>query len=137
MTSLGNKEIMAENLSYYIERSGRTQKEISEVLDVATSTLNNWVTAKKYPRIDKIEMLANYFGIQKSDLIERKVSDKDKKNNDILSDIIIKMQSDDNFFTLVKSMYSNVNFYKFVESAHELDSEQISSLQLLLGTFKK
>ena len=26
--------------------------------------------AKKYPRIDKIEILANYFGILKSDLIE-------------------------------------------------------------------
>ena len=25
---------------------------------------------KKYPRIDKIEMMSNYFGIDKSDLIE-------------------------------------------------------------------
>jgi repressor LexA len=28
--------------------------------------------AKKYPRIDKIELLANYFGISKSDLIENR-----------------------------------------------------------------
>jgi hypothetical protein len=28
--------------------------------------------AKKYPRIDKIEFMANYFGINKSDLIENK-----------------------------------------------------------------
>lgn len=70
MSDIGNKEIFAQNLSYYIERSGKTQKEIAEVLNVATSTLNNWVTGKKYPRMDKVEMLANFFGILKSDLIE-------------------------------------------------------------------
>lgn len=75
MTSLGNKEVFAKNFSYYIEKSGKTQKEISEALNVATSTLNNWATAKKYPRIDAIEKLANYFGIKKSDLIEEKTID--------------------------------------------------------------
>ena len=77
MTSLGNKTVLAKNLTYYVNKSGRTQKELSEMVGVATSTLNDWMKGKKYPRIDKIELLANYFGILKSDLIE----DKDK--NDI------------------------------------------------------
>ena len=72
MTSLGNKQVFAKNLSYYIERSGKSQKDIANVVGVATTTFNDWVKAKKYPRIDKIESLANYFGIQKSDLIEDK-----------------------------------------------------------------
>ena len=42
------------------------------LVGVAPSTFNAWVKAKKYPRIDKIERLANYFGILKSDLIEEK-----------------------------------------------------------------
>ena len=50
--------------------SRRDQKEIAKVVGVAPSTFNEWVKGKKYPRIDKIEMLANYFGILKSDLIE-------------------------------------------------------------------
>lgn len=70
MSNIGNKEIFAKNLAYYLERSGRDQKEVAEVLGVAPSTFNEWMKAKKYPRIDKIEMLANYFGILKSDLIE-------------------------------------------------------------------
>lgn len=70
MSNLGNKEVFAKNLAYYLERSGRDQKEVAEVLGVAPSTFNEWMKAKKYPRIDKIEMLANYFGILKSDLIE-------------------------------------------------------------------
>ena len=75
MTSLGNKTVLAKNLTYYVDRSGRTQKELAEVVGVATSTFNDWMKGKKYPRIDKIELLANYFGILKSDLIE----DKDNK----------------------------------------------------------
>ena len=74
MSNLGNKEIFAKNLAYYLGRSGKDQKEVAEVLGVAPSTFNEWMKAKKYPRIDKIEMLANYFGILKSDLIEE-VSD--------------------------------------------------------------
>lgn len=71
MSNLGNKEIFAKNLAYYLEKSGRDQKEVAEVVGVAPSTFNEWMKAKKYPRIDKIEMLANYFGILKSDLIEK------------------------------------------------------------------
>ena len=70
MSNLGNKEIFAKNLAFYLRRSGRDQKEVAEVVGVAPSTFNEWMKAKKYPRIDKIEMLANYFGILKSDLIE-------------------------------------------------------------------
>lgn len=72
MSNIGNKETFANNLSHYLSISGRDQKEVAAHLGVAPSTFNEWVKAKKYPRIDKIEMLANYFGILKSDLIEEK-----------------------------------------------------------------
>ena len=72
MSNIGNKETFSKNLLHYIERKGLTQKEVAEAIEVSASTFNEWVNAKKYPRIDKIEKLANYFGIQKSDLIEEK-----------------------------------------------------------------
>ena len=75
MSNLGNKEIFAKNLAYYLARSGKDQKVVAEDLGVAPSTFNEWMKAKKYPRIDKIEMLANYFGILKSDLIEAVTED--------------------------------------------------------------
>ena len=36
------------------------------------STFSDWVHARTYPRIDKIELMANYFGIEKSDLVEER-----------------------------------------------------------------
>ena len=70
MSNIGNKETFAKNLLYYINKHGKEQKEIAEKVGVAPSTFNAWVKAKKYPRMDKVELLANYFGILKSDLIE-------------------------------------------------------------------
>lgn len=76
MSSIGNKEIFARNLKYYLDLHGKSQKEIADYLQVNPSSVNDWVKAKKYPRIDKIELLSIYFGILKSDLIEEKSNSK-------------------------------------------------------------
>jgi transcriptional regulator with XRE-family HTH domain len=67
---LGNKEIMAKNIRYYMESNGKTRIDVCHDLGFAYSTFTDWLNAKKYPRIDKIEMMANYFHISKSDLVE-------------------------------------------------------------------
>lgn len=72
MSNIGNKETFSRNLRYYVEHSGKNQKMIATDLGIARSVFNEWMKGKKYPRIDKIEMLADYFNIKKSDLIEEK-----------------------------------------------------------------
>lgn len=70
MSSLGNKEVFAKNLAMYLKKFGKSQREMADIVGVSSSTFNDWANAKKYPRIDKIEFMANYFGVKKSDLIE-------------------------------------------------------------------
>lgn len=126
MSNIGNKETFARNLSYYVDKSGKSQKELAEIAGVAPSTFNDWMKAKKYPRIDKIEILANYFRILKSDLIEEK-SDEHRemqKNNDIITDAVLRMTNDSDFYDLVKTL-------------HDLDSEKISSVKRMLSAFLK
>ena len=72
LSGLGNKDILSRNLRRYIEKSGKDRRELSEIWGFPYSSVSDWVNGKKYPRIDKIEVMANYFGIQKSDLIEDK-----------------------------------------------------------------
>jgi repressor LexA len=55
-----------------MELNNKTRSDISNALGISYYTVTDWVKGKKYPRMDKVEMLANYFGIQKSDLIEDK-----------------------------------------------------------------
>lgn len=113
MSNLGNKETMAKNLRYYVERSGKTQRELCEIFGVATSTFNDWLKAKKYPRIDKVEIMANYFHILKSDLIEEKSEERKEmqKKNDVLSDIILKLNEDEELLELVEAL-SKLGFEK-------------------------
>lgn len=80
-----SKEVFAKNLRYYMERMGKNQKELAEIVGVSAPTMNDWLKAKKYPRIDKIEIMANYFGILKSDLIEDK-KEKPTAQSDGLSE---------------------------------------------------
>ena len=72
MSDLGNKEIFAKNLKYYMELNKKDRNDICRDLKFPYTTFAEWYNGKIYPRIDKIEMISNYFGIKKSDLIERK-----------------------------------------------------------------
>lgn len=80
VSNIGNKVTLAKNLTYYLSICGKEQKEVAEDIGVAASTFNEWVKGKKYPRIDKIELLANYFNIKKSDLIEDKTTPPNELN---------------------------------------------------------
>lgn len=72
MSNIGNKETMSKNLKYYIERSGKDRRELCKIWGFPYSTVTDWINGNKYPRIDRIEVMADYFGILKSDLIEEK-----------------------------------------------------------------
>lgn len=82
-TKLGNREIMAQNIQYYMDLNDKTRNDVCEALSIKYTTFSDWVNAKTYPRIDSIERMANYFGIDKSDLVE----DKTTSNLDEYSDI--------------------------------------------------
>jgi repressor LexA len=119
--SMDNKNIFSKNLRMYMDMNQKTRKDVSEALGVSYYTLTDWVNGKKYPRMDKVEKLANYFGILKSDLIEEKSEEHKEiqKKNDALSNIVIRMQTDDVFFSAVESLY-------------RLDQKKLSSILTLL-----
>ena len=73
MTSLGNKEIFSRNLKRLMNENNIDRNTLCKNLNFRYSTVSEWISAKKYPRIDKIEMLANYFNVKKSDLIEDRI----------------------------------------------------------------
>jgi len=121
-----SKEVFAANLLRYMEAFDKNQKEIAEIVGVSAPTVNDWIKAKKYPRIDKIEILANYFHILKSDLIEEKSEEhrKMQEKNDTLADVIVRMRTDSEFLSVV-------------ESLNGLDAEQLRSVKQMLSAFLK
>lgn len=68
--NLGNKEIMAKNITRYMQAKGINRADFCRDLGFNYNTVSDWIHARKYPRIDKIEAMAHYFGITKADLVE-------------------------------------------------------------------
>lgn len=80
---MDNKNIFASNLKRYMEQNDKSRKDVAEAIGVSYYTFTAWVTGQKYPRMDKVEMLANYFGILKSDLIEEKSVNEQIQSNPV------------------------------------------------------
>ena len=75
--NLGNKVTMAKNILYYMDINGKTRQDMCDALGVKYTTFTDWVKGNTYPRIDKIELMANYFGISKADLVEEHTQESD------------------------------------------------------------
>lgn len=67
---LGNKKIMGENIQYYMSKYGIERRDFAKAIGVPYSSLTDWINGNTYPRIDKIQKMADYFQIEKADLVE-------------------------------------------------------------------
>lgn len=119
-----DKEIFAKNLNYYMKANGKTRNDLCQALGFNYYTLTDWVNGKKMPRMDKVTKLAEYFGIRKSDLIEEKLTEEKEKDNDIMVNIIVRMRTDKEFFSVVESLNS-------------LDSAKLKGVSEMLQAFTK
>lgn len=62
------REIFAKNLSFLMEDRGITQADICRELEVSSATASDWCSGKKFPRIDKLQRLADLLGVRLSTL---------------------------------------------------------------------
>lgn len=116
MSAIGNKEIFSRNLAMYLQRSGKSQREMADIIGVSSSTFNEWMKGKKYPRIDKIEFLANYFGVTKSDLIE------EHSNKKISSDELVLTEGEKAWIRLLRRIPADAQPVLFEKLLSELDN---------------
>ena len=65
-----NKLIMAENLKRLMDIKNVNATDICNALGFKHNTFSDWVNAKRYPRVDKINKMAEYFGVNNYDLTE-------------------------------------------------------------------
>lgn len=72
MTELEQKKIFSRNLNRLIEKSDKKQIDIASGLNVSPQALNTWVNGIAIPRMNRIQALADYFGVSKSDLVDDK-----------------------------------------------------------------
>ena len=66
------KKIFAENLKYYMKLHNKNQADLINDLGFNKSSVSTWCNGTRLPRMDKVDILAKYFDINRSDLIEDK-----------------------------------------------------------------
>lgn len=119
-----NKQVLARNIKIYMNRKGVTTQMMCDDLGFKYTTVMDWLKAVTYPRIGKIEAMANYFGIQKSDLIEDKLMEETKQKNDVALDIVARLGEDEKFCDAVKLLY-------------QLDDEKLVGVAAMLRSLVK
>ncbi|MFT4146682.1 MAG: helix-turn-helix transcriptional regulator [Mobilitalea sp.] len=66
------RKIFSRNLTNLLEDRNKSQKDLVDFIGVSSSTVSNWCTGQKLPRMDKVQQIANWLGVNNSDLLETK-----------------------------------------------------------------
>ena len=92
-TDSTNKEIFTRNLKRYLNLHEKTQKEVAAAIGVTTGNFCDWVKGRSYPRIEKLQALADYFGVTMASLVEdvnmekETISDEDQAVLDLFHEV--------------------------------------------------
>lgn len=66
------KKILSNNLQSLLDRRGITQTKMANDLGFPEMTVSNWMKEKTYPRVDRLQQMADYFGVYRSDITDEK-----------------------------------------------------------------
>lgn len=63
------------NLKKIMALKGKNQSDIVKALNFKQSTVSDWLNGKKYPRMDKVQMIANYLNVDIIELVDNQSND--------------------------------------------------------------
>lgn len=106
MASYETKRIFGKNLTRLIDSQNKTQLQLASALDVSASSVSYWCNGEKMPRMDKVEQIAKFLGVSKSDLLEENVV-----NNYVPSDADIQFALFGGSDEITAKMYEEVKSF--------------------------
>lgn len=54
---------MYKNFAMLLDKTNKTAYQVAKDTGISTATLSNWKNGNYIPKIDKLKILANYFGV--------------------------------------------------------------------------
>ena len=127
MSSFTRIDTTSNRLKIAMKECGKKQVDLATETGIDKGSISHYVSGRYIPKQDTIYKLAKALDVSEMWLWgydcnkERPIT---QKNNDILSDIIVRLRTDSDFFSVVKTLNS-------------LDSEKIESVQQMLNAFTK
>ena len=113
--------IIAENISYHLNRCNKTQVDLAEYMDVSQATVSNWCKGLKLPRMDKIDKICEFFNIHRSELMNGK--------EDIQG---TPYYVNDDVRELAQFMFENPEYKVLFDASRKVRKEDIEFVKLMI-----
>ena len=117
--------IFSKNLSYYMNKYDITQAVLAKKIGVSPATISNWCNGIKLPRMDKVDALANYFGIRRSDLMVEKNEQPEEPTYYL----------DEDTREAAEFLHKNPDYKVLFDSSRKVKKEDIEFVKQMLDRF--
>lgn len=117
--------IFTNNLRRLMEEYGKSQKDVADAIGVSKQTFNKWILGKSLPRMDKVDALAKYFKVNRSDLLESNATQKE--------DYYLNPETRE----LAEFLFNNPKYKVLFSAARDVPPEDLEFVRDLLDRFKK
>ena len=121
------KKIFAKNLRHYLDRENKTQKEVADAIGVSPQTFNTWLQMVALPRMGKVQALADYFGVNKSDLLEDKETQEEDNSYYI----------DEEAKEIAQFLFKNPEYRILFDAAKDVSADDLEMVKTIIDKFKK
>ena len=121
------KKIFAKNLRHYLDRENKTQKEVADAIGVSPQTFNTWLQIVALNMMGKVQALADYFGINKSDLLEDKGAQEEDNSYYI----------DEEAKELAQFLFKNPEYKILFDAAKDVSAEDLEMVKTIIDKFRK
>lgn len=120
------RQEFAARLKYYMNIKGCKQSDIARDLGINMSTISSWCNGVMIPRMEKIKMLADYFNINMSDLLEDDtvLNNKSYYINDDAKDI-------------AQFLYENPDYKVLFDASRKVKKEDIQFVKDMIDRLSK
>lgn len=122
------KKDFAAKLRYFMKIKGCRQSDISKELGLNMSTISSWCNGVMIPRMDKVKLLANYFGVNISDLLDLDNSEPDNEKNYYLND---------DAKDIAQFLYENPDYKVLFDASRKVKKEDIQFVKDMIDRLSK
>lgn len=117
-------KVIVTNLKKQLEKNGKTQQDIANDLGFSKSTVNSWFTGYRVPRIDKIDMLCEYFHCTRADILDTPGVNK-------------KYYADDETTQIAQEIFDNEELKLLFDAAKDSSPEDLKTVHDMLLALKR
>lgn len=122
----------SKRLTYYLSLNGYNQADMARRMGVSTATAAKWCTGQSIPRIDKIQSLCNWLGIEKSQLLDAQVG-----TNSTISNLSSKVNKENYYINreareLAEFLHKNPEYKVLFDASRKVKKEDIEFVKQLI-----